>query len=459
MGIREWAIKALGGKVPTKPLVGYSQSYGLPNYSNFDDFKSIERYLTLDDIYAIVHKIAKTAAMIPLRVYEVKDDKAMKAYQNAMQVKSYTTQDIIKKQFLKTKALVEVKEDNQLQVLIDKPNDIYAKTEFYEGAYTFKLMTGNTYLYTPKYEAGLDRGKPYEMWILPSQYTSPVITQQFPHSITKYDFRLFGAKDIPVDEVLHLRYFNPNFTIDGNELIGLSPLQVLHRAAEVAEGETKYMFRGFENSGAQGIVNFEGLEESETTKLGAMKADFYRDSSGSGNARKSLFHAGKTTFTQIGLGPVDMKVIESRKVTFKRFCNVFGVSDRLFNNDATGSEISAKLMMKELFTNAALPEVHSLRDVINQRITPLYNNNGKTYFVDCDITGITELQEDMELMAKIYSSLPIMQPNMILEAFNYGKLDDPLMDKYYIKSGYQPIDDLNMVDLPITQDYGNGTGN
>jgi hypothetical protein len=38
-----------------------------------------------------------------------------------------------------------------------------------------------------------------------------------------------------------------------------------------------------------------------------------------------------------------------------------------------------------------------------------------------------------------------MQPNLILEAFKYGKSEDPLMDKYYIKSGYTALDDMQPV--------------
>jgi HK97 family phage portal protein len=457
MGIKQWVIKQLGGEYsqPKKILTGSELRLGLPNWSNYRDTTNIERFITLDDIYSIVSMIAKTAATIPLMVYEVKDEKALKAYAYASKQQNHTPAQLIQKQFLKTKALVEVKEDNQLQFLLDNPNGLYAKSEFYEGVYGFKLITGNQYIWAPKFEFGLDKGKPMEMWILPSQFTNPVIVQTFPHSISEYEFTLYGIAKIPANEMLHGRYFNPYFTINGDELIGLSPMQVLHRTLDMNQSEANYKKMGYENAGAVGIVNFEDLDQSEATNLGAMKSDFYRESTGPNNARKSLFHAGKTTFTQIGLSPVDMQVVESGKVTFKKLCNAYRISDRLFNNDATGSEISTTLMVKQLYTNAALPEVYALRDLINKNITPLYNIDGKKYFVDCDITGINELQEDMKKMADIYSQLPVMQPNMILEAFNYGKSDNPNMDKYYIKPGYVPIDDLNISDLPLTNDYDN----
>jgi hypothetical protein len=105
-----------------------------------------------------------------------------------------------------------------------------------------------------------------------------------------------------------------------------------------------------------------------------------------------------------------------------------------------------------LYTNAALPEVYAYRDLLNQSIVPLF---GPDYYVDVDLVGITELQDDMKAMADIFSTLPIMQPNMILEAFNYGKSDDIMMDQFYIKSGYEPIANMAPIpDLPISPDYG-----
>jgi hypothetical protein len=160
----------------------------------------------------------------------------------------------------------------------------------------------------------------------------------------------------------------------------------------------------------------------------------------------------EVTFTQIGLSPVDMQVIESQKYTFKRICNAYGVSDVLFNNGEAATESNVNAMIKRLYTNAALPEVYAYRDLLNQSIVPLF---GPDYYVDVDLVGITELQDDMKAMAGIFSTLPIMQPNMILEAFNYGKSDDIMMDQFYIKAGYEPIANMAPIpDLPISPDYG-----
>jgi HK97 family phage portal protein len=427
--------------------------FGQANYGKENQSANVTKYATLDDVYSIVRMIAKTAAMIPIRVYRVKNMSKLKEYDYASKRQNFSTQQLLKKQMLKVQALEEVNYSDELQGLLDNPNPQYTKNEFLEGFYTMRLITGNAYIYTPKIDLGVNTGKVSEMWLMPSQYTNPIISNTFPQSVIGYELRMAGIMQLSNEEVLHSRYFNPQFSVNGDELIGLSPLSAIHRTTERSRAENNFMVRGFQNAGAQGIVNFEsaGDDEKSIEVLGAMKSSFYNEASGAGAARKSLFHAGKTSFTQIGLGPVDMQVIESQKITFKKICNAYGVSDVLFNNGEAATESNVNEMIKRLYTNAALPEVYALRDLINQNITGLYSTE---YYVDIDLAGITELQDDMAQMANIFSTLPIMNPNMILEAFNYGKSDDPLMDQYYIKSGYTAIQDLAPItDLPITGDY------
>ena len=197
-------------------------------------------------------------------------------------------------------------------------------------------------------------------------------------------------------------------------------------------------------------------DEIEAGALGKMKSDFYSEAAGTANARKLLFMAGQLGYTQIGLSPVDMNLLESSKLTFKKLCNLYGISDRLFNNDATGSEISVDIAYKDLFTNAALPEVYALVDAFNSFLVPKFNGKDK-YYIDCDITGIPELQDDMKDMATVMSQLPVMNPAIIAKAFNWDyDADDPNMDQFFIKQGYQTIQDAmaSIAPLPIENDNG-----
>lgn len=421
---------------------------GIANYSGSSQLQNINNgYLGNANIYSIIRRIAKTAATIPLNVYIVKDDKAFKEYNNLRQVKDYSPQHLLKVYAKKQQAFDLVTNQNDALVrLLEQPNPLYDKTEFREGFYTMRLTTGNSYVYNYSLEFGVDKGKPYEMWLLPSQYVTPVITTDFPHTITGYNLLMNALIEFTQEEVLHSRYFSPDFDGYGRELIGLSPLRAANKILQRSDDEANYSVAAFQNSGISGIVSNESISPDVTSikQVGAMKAAFYAEATGPNNARKLLFQSGKINYTQIGLSPVDMNLIESEKMTFKTLCNVYGVSTILFNDGQSSTESNVKEMIKQLYTNAALPEVYAFRDAINQSIVPKFNNGNVKYYVDCDLTEITALQEDMKAMADTFNTLPIMIPNFILETMGYGKQDDPNMDKVYIKNGYTPIDELSI---------------
>lgn len=428
-----------------------------PVYGSGNPKENIDRgLLGSGDVYSIVRRIAKTAAGIPLLVYKVKDEGALKDYDYLSKQHNHTTQALVHKQLLKTKALELVTSDNPLQQLLDNPNPLYTSAEHKEGVFMFRLLTGNTYLYAPLLELGPSAGQPGEMWLLPSQYTMPKVKQTWPKEVAGYVLNLGRPMELTAEDVIHIRYFNPNFSINGDELVGLSPLRAGSKLIDRQISETDFMVSAFQNSGISGIMAVEDGTDMDAPDFGKMKDDFYREGSGTRNARKILFTGGKWKYTQIGLGPVDMDVLNSEVRTFKKLCNLYGISDILFNNSDASTESNVIQMVKQLYTNAALPEVYAYRDAINSRITPSFNSKGVKYFVDCDISGIAELQEDMKKMADIYATLPVMNPSLISEAFGYGKSTDPNMDKWYIKTGYTDLESLNAVDpLPVVTPNGN----
>jgi HK97 family phage portal protein len=417
---------------------------GVAVYGNGEPLENINKgYLSSADVYSIVRRIAKTANTIPVLVYKVKDKSALKKYLRLKSLKDYSTQHQLKMMRVKERAfdLVE-QESDPLVRLLDNPNPIYAKSEFMEGFFTFRLLTGNSYILKDDLEFGVDAGKTQNLWLMPSQFTNPIITNTFPHEITGYQLIMGSLINISKDNVLHSRYFNPEFTTYGNELIGLSPLKAAHKVLQRNADEIDYSTAAFQNSGISGIVSNENVTDMRSETAGALKKDFYTEGSGTHNAKKLLFTAGKIAYTQIGLSPVDMQVLESEVRTFKRLCNIYGVSDVLFNNGEASTESNVKEMIKQMYTNAALPEVYAWCDLINKYVAPSFGN----YFVDVDLSEITVLQDDLKAMSEVFATLPVMVPNHILEAFSFGKIEDEMMDRPFIKSGYQMLDDFKPID-------------
>lgn len=463
MGLKNWLAKALGVTNIQRAPVSVQSAFirGFPVYSQVNTISQVNAYANSEDLYAIVRRIAKTVNMIPLKVYKIVDDKAFKEYEFECSKKNYSPAALIKQQFLKHKALELVDDKNPYQQLLDNPNPTYSKTEYREGFHTFLLLTGNSYVYAPTLEYGVNAGTPGEMWLNPSQFMSLQVSETYPRRVIGYRLQIAEIVYYKPEEIMHTRYFNPQYNYVGNELIGLSPLTAGAKTLDRGDAETDYSVSAFQNSGISGLVSSESLQSGDVEQgaLGKMKSDFYNEASGVTNARKLLFTAGKWVYTAIGLSPVDMDVLASMKLTFKKLCNLYGVSDMLFNNDGIGNGVGGKtdIVYKDLYTNAALPAAFLERDSYNRHITPMFNKGKERYFVDVDITGIAELQDDMKDMAQVYSQLPVMNPVIIAKAFGWDTTG--VEDKWFMKNGYQTIEDaiagMSAPDIPIDTPNGN----
>ena len=225
------------------------------------------------------------------------------------------------------------------------------------------------------------------------------------------------------------------------------------------------------NAGAYGAmvapgITANGISSQTISALGTMKTDFYKEigSSFSGdvnqNARKIAMLAGDWKYLQFGISPADMDLINQNKVTFKKMCNVFGVSDILFNNDTASTESNVANMVKQMVINACLPEVQSLVHSLNKSVAPAYQKgNYKKVYAE-DISDMPELQEDISNVLRKFSDAPAFRVNDLMEAIGYGRLDDPNADIVMVKNGYVPLDELaaQYPDIQPTGDYAN-TGN
>jgi phage portal protein BeeE len=152
-----------------------------------------------------------------------------------------------------------------------------------------------------------------------------------------------------------------------------------------------------------------------------------------------------------------MQLLEQKKMTFKKLCNLYGISDQLFNNDDGGKYDNRDLAQKELYTNAALPLVSGLCDDFN---LGLVNHFGEGVVVGYDVADIPELQENQTDIVKKFNDSPGYKPNDLREALGYGRDLGPDGDKFVHKQGYILLEDLvNGIDIPIDEnnnDYSGG---
>jgi len=414
-------------------------------YPNAQLLTSVQKYITIDDIYSIVNLIATTAAMIPSYAYAIK--------KGAKVNKSHEV-NIVRKRLMQYKTLEDLPDTDEFQKFVSDPYYGFSRFEGDIAKNKCMLIHGEYFLYKQRPEFGAQKNKVVKLHLLYPQHVQIRVNDRFPYKIIGYDYAVDGnviISNIPVEDVIHVKYFNPKLSITGDELRGLSPLQVLANRVSRIDSNMAVSQAQMNNGGVPGIVFMKGMDNTQAGNASeAHKRNFYNYLTKKENKGAPYFAGNEMDYLQMGLPLADLLITELERVDFKKLCNAYGVSDVLFNNDKASTDNNTEWASKRLYTNTVLPLLYFERDSINKHLVPDF---GPQYFYDFDLTNIPELQSDMKRMAEIFSTLPIMIPNDILEAFGYGEQSDPSMQQVFIKSGYMPLSDLTSDELPLTNDY------
>jgi len=413
----------LNAAVANNRLMVQTFNNSITQYPTWKTLDNATRYCTTDDIYSIVNLIATTAASIPFYAYtKGKDGK-----------------------------LTDAKETDDLAILLEQPFEGMSKFESVYAICVTMLIQGEWLAWKFKPEMGPNKGK-LRLFYMAPQNVNIKVTATFPRKIIAYQYVENGQvihDNIPPSEVIHSKYFNPLIGATGEELRGLSPIKVLAKKNTLSDSITDVTTAQMQNSGTKGILYEKGDYAEIVENAGRRKKDMYDFFTNTSNAGLPYSGGGDLGYIDLALKLADLEVAELGKIVYKKFCNVFCVSDRLLNNDATGSEISDKSARVGLYTNAVLPLLRRIKDSLNMGLATEFPG----YVINFDISEIQELQAHYSDMVKWLAEAWWLTPNERREMMDWEKSTEPMFERYFIPSTLNYIEDLTMP-LPATGDYG-----
>ena len=275
---------------------------------------------------------------------------------------------------------------------------------------TYKLITGDSYMLGAIIEAGENTGMPNSLHALPSQHMSikanisGVIKQ-----VTGYELQINTITPFTTDEILHDKYFNPNWDGIGSELYGMSPLEAGMRILTRSNEGKKFAVSVLQNGGPNGIMmvknaNFEQADLAAQVDLIKQR---WKEYIGSKNAGKIPISALEIDYKQIGLSPVDMAILEAELFDQRQICNLYGVPSQLLNDTDAKTYNSLPEAEKALTVRGALPALTSLRDSFNHKLQKGWGGKNRRRVVDFDMSAYPELQKNKKELMEWISKAPI----------------------------------------------------
>jgi len=388
----------------------------LPVYMADDANAYVTKGYMTADVYALVNFTGNVAAGVPWKLY---------------QKSGKDNWDVI--------------QDHELLERIARPNKYQSWPELIKELTAYEMLTGNSYVYAPFLDNGLNSGKTTELHVLKAHMVQ-IISGGWKQPIKGYKYIMdteSKGKDIGPNDVLHFKNFNP-YGYGGEDLYGSSPLKAAIKQVAVANDAATAQNAAFVNQGVKGIVH--GTGDAWTEQQAVKVDESWKRKNGVQNTGKIVFTPGELGYIPLGLSPVDLNIIQGMLHNFRQLCNIFdGFPSVLLNDNENSTYNNLDAAHKAVYTNCVLPRLYRYRDGFNNWLTPRY---GSDLWLDIDTSGIDVLQENKKELAETLEKawwVKVVDKQKMM-----GVPEDPKMDFYMVPMNMVPMNDINDVIPPDT---------
>lgn len=400
-------------------------------------------------LYSIVSRICRTAATAPFKVYRIKEQ----GKKNLERYKSWTSRGATKESMGNAWRLKQqvFEEDNahELNKLIERPNQMQGGNQFVQNSIGFKLLTGNRFLFLSMLDMGANAGRVSEIYNLPPQ-NMRLIPGSTLWEVAGYELML--AKIVPIEKenVIHSRFWNPEFDLSGSHLWGLSPLRAATRNLTRTDAAEDRSVSMLQNAGAAGIVfaktGFTNADGSAMTleQAAKVKRQWNEEILGGKNAGAIGLANQELGYLNFGMSVVELAILEQEKYSQDQLCNIYCVPPGLFQSSANATDNNIQAWNKQLITQAAIPALADLRDDLNE----IAKRYGDDIYIDFDASVFPELQEDQEKVARVMQMSWWTKGNeKRLAMYMDEDQEEEMMNRYLVPSGLTDISDLNPANI------------
>lgn len=416
-------------------------------------------FLYNPDVYSVIQQQATKAASIPWSVKLIQNERA-KADLDRLSIQTkgvLTPQQLVKKRILETKAFKE----KELDFPLERPNALQTWSEFKALQKTFLKTTGNVYIYIKSPKDGANTGVPQSVYLLPSHLMKIVLKAKgdFDHEESPVGGYMLieGNGHIPFEEeeIIHIKYANPDYDIEGSHLYGLSPLRAALRNIQSSNEAIDNNNKTLKNGGAFGFIHGKGTALDPAQALQVRDRLEEMDKSPERMAKIAGISA-EVGFTRISLTTDELKPFDYLKYDQKTICNVLGWSDKLLNNDEGGKYDNVKQFRKQVITDNIIPDNVILDQAIQEGIIRKFKGY-ENAILESNYDELPEMQEDINELVKwlsIARADGVITLNEYRQAIKYPASEDPNMDIHTVASDIIPLSEAIMTDLRIDEPTG-----
>jgi HK97 family phage portal protein len=419
-----------------------------------------EGYDKNDIIYSVINLILDKVVLPEWGLYKVVKESSLKEYQRLMSQKNISFKDLKRARELKEEAVEPLSSYNlqagKLKELLKYANECDTFPDHSRSLFLYKLVVGDYFEWAELLKAGANTGVPASLWSLPAHYMNINVTDSFPVKPSSYELTIWNQK-FSKESILHEKYVNPNWDINGQQLYGFSPLRSFLKNINRNNAAKDASYSKFVNGGVEEIIFIDDPRvdfEQGLAQAKALKIKLAEEYSGASNQGKLAISGVKTGSVHLGNSPVELGIIDSEKWDAIMFCNGYGVPPELLGlTQKTYNNV--KEAEKALTMRSAMPLLISRRNSLNRKIQTDWGFKGQNIYVDFETNCFPELEVDANEAMQAISQLTMRTPNEEREAINMEARPEPEADELWVGQGRQPLTDYqaSVVDEALNNQY------
>ena len=410
---------------------------------NAEDFIK-NGYTSNADIYSIIKKIVDKANVATPYIYVDKEGVKSKKYLTTKYFRD-TPIGAAKHRLEVHKALDFADENLDLVKLLKNPNEQQTWREFITLVRVFYFVQGEAFIYR---EAG-DDDCALSLHVIPAHRMTPFIDNG---NLVGWRVYLFNGqyRDFVYDDmkaILHMKMPNPLFDDKFSHFRGLSPLVAGLKYLKLDDVAIESWVKSVENEGAKGLIS--PNHPNPELWLTPDQVDKTQDTvdkkiHGTDNKNKIVVSAMPLQYTQIGLSPDALNIINGIQHAGYKLCDLWGVPATLFDPNPTYQNMKAasERFVKEVI----LPYLSAEEDKLNSwLVEPFRRRDNKNYVIDYDLSSYDELRLSVDQTEAFLRTHTINEVRVMLGS---DELEEEYANQVFVQQGLVPLSDFD-IDLQI----------
>ncbi|MBL4894549.1 MAG: phage portal protein [Emcibacter sp.] len=303
--------------------------------------------------------------------------------------------------------------------LLKRPNPAQGRTAFFETAYAYLNIAGNSYMEMVMGDDGLPAElytlRPDRMKIIPGASGWP---KAFVYGLSGREHQFSVDPVSGQSPVLHLKTFHPT-----DDHYGMSPLEAAAYSIDIHNAASSWNKALLDNSARpSGALVFEPKDGNATLskeQFDRLKEEMEENFQGTRNARRPLLLEGGLKWQQMAFSPMDMDFINAKHVSAREIALAFGVPPMMMSIPGDNTYSNYKEANRALWRTTLMPMMDKMMSSLNHWLTPRFGDDLR---LEYDLDAVPALSSDRQALWQRIGQADFLTPNEKRAAVGLGAI-------------------------------------